>query len=175
MSSSQNPLMVAAAIACAACGSSSRSASKPRVMPTPTLQVGSCGVPTRDGVMSASPKIDRADRDLNGDGTVENVVVDRSMCTPDRNCYWNVFLAPPAGTQECARYAGTFAAARLEPLGSRGDDNMFDVRGYWNLHGGRLLLQSYRFVRGGYQIVDALLCRRAADDRLDCTESSRGE
>ena len=52
---------------------------------------------------------------------------------------------------------------------------MSDVRGYWNLHGGRLLLQSYRFVRDGYQIVDALLCKRAADDRLDCADTSSAE
>ena len=87
---------------------------------------------------------------------VENIVVDRSMCTAEGNCYWNVFIAPPPGSQECSRYAGTFAAAALEPLAAKGDDNMSDVRGYWNLHGGRLLLQSYRFVRGGYQLVDAL-------------------
>ena len=76
-----------------------------------------------------------------------------------------MFRPPRAGSDECARYAGTFAGAALEPLAARGDDNMSDVRGYWNLHGGRLLLQSYRFVRGGYQLVDALLCKRAADDR----------
>lgn len=143
-------------------------ASSPRVMPTPTVQVGACGQPGRDGVMSASPKVDRADRDLDGDGAAETIVVDRAMCTPEGNCYWNVFVAPSGGA--CARYAGTFAAAALEPLASRGDDNMTDVRGYWNLHGGRLLLQSYRFARGGYQLVEALLCRRASDDRLDCMD-----
>jgi hypothetical protein len=124
--------------------------------------------------MSSSPKLDRADRDLNGDGAVENIVVDRAMCTSDGNCYWNVFVPPHGSDRECSRYAGTFAAAALEPLGSRGEDNMTDVRGYWNLHGGRLLLQSYRFVRGGYQIVEALLCRRAADDRLDCMDGDEG-
>jgi len=162
-----------AAIACAvaACGAPRAAAGPARVVPTPTVQVGACGDPTRDGVMSASPKLGRADRDLNGDGVVEAVVVDRSMCTPDGNCYWNVFLAPPGGSQECARYAGTFEAAALEPLGSRGDDNMVDIRGYWNLHGGRLLLQSYRFTRGGYRIVEAVQCRRERDDRLECMES----
>jgi hypothetical protein len=39
---------------------------------------------------------------------------------------------------------------------------MADVRGYWNLHGGRLLLQSYRFVR-----------RLSLDDKLDCADSQR--
>ncbi len=156
----------------AAC-SSPKKATTPREVPTPSVQVGSCGEPGRDGVMGASPHIDRADRDLDGDGTPESIVVDRGMCTGEGNCYWNVFKAPPAGSQECARYAGTFAGAALEPLAQKGDDNMSDVRGYWNLHGGRLLLQSYRFVRGGYQLTDALLCKRAADDKLDCTDSDR--
>jgi hypothetical protein len=146
-------------------------ATTPRAVPTPSVQVGACGDPGRDGVMGPAPRLDRADRDLDGDGTPEDIVVDRAMCTPDGNCYWNVFLAPPKGSEDCSRYLGTFAAAALEPLAAKGDDNMSDVRGYWNLHGGRLLLQSYRFMRGGYQLVDALLCKRAADDKLDCTDA----
>lgn len=161
------------ALAGAACGSSRASVRPARVVPTPTVQVGACGDPRRDGVMSASPKLGRADRDLDGDGVTEAIVVDRSMCTPDGNCYWNVFVAPPRGSQECARYVGTFEAAALEPLGSRGDDNMIDVRGYWNLHGGRLLLQSYRFTRGGYRIVEAVQCRREHDDRLECMDTEQ--
>ncbi len=123
--------------------------------------------------MSASPKLGHADRDLNGDGVAETIVVDRSMCTADGNCYWNVFLALPQGEGCRARYAGTFEAAALEPLATRGDDNMTDVRGYWNLHGGRLLLQSYRFTRGGYRIVEAVQCRREEDDRLECMDGGR--
>jgi hypothetical protein len=95
------------------------------------------------------------------------------MCTPDGICYWNVFLSARKDPEACARYTGTFEAAALEPLGSRGDDNMMDVRGYWNLHGGRLLLQSYRFTRGGYRIVEAVQCRRETDDRLECMDSDR--
>ena len=163
-------LSLAVAVALAACTRTPR-ASTPREMSTPSVQVGACGEPGRDGVVGQKPKLDRADRDLDGDGVVENIVVDRAMCTPEGNCYWNVFRPPPSGTTECSRYAGTFAAAALEPLTARGEDNMSDVRGYWNLHGGRLLLQSYRFVRGGYQLTDALLCRRAADDRLDCSDN----
>jgi hypothetical protein len=145
-------------------------------MPTPTVQVGSCADPTRDGVVGAAPKLERADRDLDGDGTAEAIAVDRRLCTPEGNCYWNVFVAPRAGAVEpgaCARYAGTLEAAALEPLGSRGEDRMIDVRGYWNLHGGRLLLQSYRFARGGYRIVDAVQCRREPDDRLECMDEER--
>ena len=164
--------LVLSLILVAACASPKK-ATAPREVPTPTVQVGACGEPGRDGVMGATPHLDRADRDLDGDGTPESIVVDRGMCTGEGNCYWNVFKAPPTGSQECARYAGTFAGAALEPLSQKGDDNMSDVRGYWNLHGGRLLLQSYRFVRGGYQLTDALLCKRAADDKLDCTDSDR--
>jgi hypothetical protein len=147
-------------------------ATTPREMPAPSIQVGACGEPGRDGVMSKTPQTGRADRDLNEDGVPEPIVVDRSLCTPEGNCYWNVFLTPPAtaGATACARYAGTFAASALEPLASRGDDNMVDVRGYWNLHGGRMLLQSYRFMRGGYELVDALLCRRGSDDKLECMD-----
>jgi hypothetical protein len=148
-----------------------RRATTPREMPSPSILVGSCGQPGRDGVMSASPRAERADRDLNNDGVLEPVVVDRALCTAEGNCYWNVFLSPPpAAPTECARYAGTFAASALEPLAGRGDDNMSDIRGYWNLHGGRLLLQSYRFARGGYQLVEALLCRRGSDDKLECMD-----
>lgn len=140
-------------------------------LPTPSVQVGACAEPGRDGVMGASPKIERADRDLDNDGRPEAVVVDRSMCSAEGNCYWNVFTAAREAGQ-CARYAGTFQAAALETMPQRGDDNMFDVRGYWNLHGGRLLLQEYRFLRDGYQIVATLLCKRATDDRLDCADTN---
>jgi hypothetical protein len=143
----------------------------PTPMPTPSVQVGSCATPGRDGVIGAAPRLDRADRDLNGDGTAEAIVVDRSLCSDDGNCHWNVFVVPSAGSADCPRFAGTFEGSALEPLATKGDDNMADVRGYWNLHGGRLLLQSYRFVRGGYRLVEALLCRRADDDKLDCADS----
>jgi len=140
----------------------------PTVVPTPSVQVGECGVPGRDGIVGKEPRLERADRDLDGDGIAESIVVDRSLCTREGNCYWNVFLAPPAGSQECARYAGSFAGAALEPIEGKGDNKMTNIRGYWNLQGGRLLLQSYRFARGGYLLVDALLCKRAGDDKLDC-------
>lgn len=165
-------ILVTLAGAITGCGGRKHAAT-PRSMPTPTVQVGECGVPGRDGVMGQAPKSDRADRDLNGDGVAETIVVDRALCTPEGNCYWNVFVAAPTGSQECARYAGTFAGAALEPLTSRGEDNMSDVRGYWNLHGGRLLLQSYRFARGGYLITEALLCKRDSDDKLECMDETR--
>jgi len=150
--------------------SKQKPAATPRMMPMPSIQVGACGTPGQDGVMGKTPRLERADRDLDADGKAEAIVVDRAMCTPEGNCYWNVFVAPRGPEAGCSRYVGTFAAANLEPLAAHGEDNMVDVRGYWNLHGNRMLLQAYRFVRGGYQLDDALLCRRAADDRLECAD-----
>jgi hypothetical protein len=146
-------------------------ATTPRPVPKPSVQVGSCARPDRDGVLSSAPRIQRADKDLNGDGVADVIASDRSLCTAEGNCYWNVFVMPPAGSSECARYVGTFEARALEPMATVGDENMADVRGYWNLHGGRFLLQSYRFLHGGYRIVEALLCKRASDDRLECADS----
>lgn len=162
-------ILLVATVLVSACGGRAQVAN-PR--PTATITLGSCGEPGRDGIMSSHPKIERADRDLDGDGKREIVVVDRKLCTAEENCYWNVFLPPRDGG--CTHYAGTFAAALLELMQSSGDDNMVDVRGYWNLHGGRISLESYRFMRGGYQRIDALICRRARnDDRLECLDDSR--
>jgi hypothetical protein len=163
--------LIVCVAALAAC-TRKRAPTTPTRSPTPlaSIQVGECGEPGRDGVMGERPRVERADRDLDGDGRPEPVAVDRAMCTPEGNCYWNVFRA--GGDGECTRFAGTLAGAALETMTGRGDDNMTDVRGYWNLHGGRMLLQSYRFLRDGYQIVDTLLCRRGADDRLDCADTA---
>jgi hypothetical protein len=143
----------------------------PRPQPPSTVQVGACGDPTHDGVFtsSASGTLEHADRDLDGDGVPEVIVTDRSQCTSEGNCYWNVFAAR---ANDCTRYLGTFVAAALEPLTARGDDNMVDVRGYYNLHGGRILLQGYHFVRGGYEQTEALVCRRSTDDKLACAEDT---
>ena len=51
-------------------------------------------------------------------------MVDRSLCTAEGNCYWNVFVLPPAGSSDCARYIGTFEGGALEPLAATGDENM---------------------------------------------------
>lgn len=162
------PVLVLAA---AACTKKAHTTPTTVRVPTPSVLVGACGEPGRDGVMGESPQVERADRDLDNDGRAEAIVVDRSMCTSEGNCYWNVFTAGrEAG--ECSRYAGTFSGSALESMPARGDDSMADVRGYWNLHGGRMLLQSYRFVRDGYQIVEVLLCKRATDDRLDCADTT---
>ncbi|MEO8844158.1 MAG: hypothetical protein ABI591_02975 [Kofleriaceae bacterium] len=166
-------LVFLAAVAVGAC-TPPRGRTTPRTVPMPSVQPGECGVPGRDGVMSNAPRIDHADRDLDGDGRPEIIVVDRTKCDSLGNCYWNVFKAGTA-RGECARYLGNFAGAALETLRSKGDENMSDVRAYWNFAGGRLLLQPYRFVRGGYLIDDndVLQCKRASDDRLECADTER--
>ena len=158
------------ALVLAACGGHTKR--KVTAVPVPTVAVGDCGSPGKDGVMGASPDPVHADRDLDGDGAVEVVIADRTMCTPEGNCYWNVFVPPPDGAADaCERFAGTLAAVALEESGGHGEDNFVDLRGYWRLTGGgRLLLQEYRFRRGGYQVTDAILCRREGDDRLLCEE-----
>lgn len=156
----------------AACGGKSKPPRAQKV-PVPTVAVGDCGRPGTDGVMGAAPDVVHADRDLNGDGVVEMVVADRTMCTPEGNCYWNVFVPSPEGSDvSCQRFAGTLAAAALEPTSGRGEGGFTDLRGYWRLTGGgRLLLHEYQFRRGGYRIRDAILCRREGDDRLLCEEA----
>jgi hypothetical protein len=76
----------------------------------------------------------------------------------------------PRGQDDCLRYAGTLAATTLEPLATSGQRGMRDVRAYWKLPSGRTLVQEYRYTRGGYRAVDALLCRTGDDDRLECAE-----
>jgi hypothetical protein len=161
-------------VACAlvACTHPRESTTPARALPMPSIQVGACGEPTRDGVLSERPRIEHADRDLDGDGRAEMIVVDRNKCTPDANCYWNVFEAP-RDPGDCARYLGTFEGAALEPLASQGDNHMTDVRAYWKQNGGRMLLESYRFERGGYRVTDVLQCKRAGDDRLECADAQR--
>ena len=128
----------------------------------PNVQVGACAEPLQG---------DHADRDLDSDGRPEIIVTDRKACSqPAGNCRWNVYKTAPG---ECTRFIGSFDGAWLEALSGKGDDNMSDVRAYWAQGEGRLLLQSYRYVRGGYQISDVLQCKRAADDRLECADTGR--
>ena len=155
---------LAVVAALAGCTHGGRPAPRTVNLPTPTVQVGACGDPDRDGIVSAHPKLEHADRDLDGDGRAEIIAVDRAMCV-EQNCHWNVFARG-----ECARYLGTFDGAALETLASKGDDNMTDVRAYWSQRGGRMLLQTYRFTRGGYRMTDVIQCRRAVDDRLECAD-----
>ena len=78
----------------------------PRTKPASTVQLGSCADPSRDGVLGPSPKLERADRDLDGDGVAEVIVTDRAACTAEGNCAWNVFATragdcrPPAAISD---------------------------------------------------------------------------
>ena len=161
---------VAAGLAAAACARQPRGTS-PTPIPSLSVQVGACATPGRDGRIGAAPRLERADRDLNGDGVVEAIVVDRSLCTAEGNCYWNVFSMPAAGSGECPRFAGSLDGSALEPLPTKGDDRMADVRSYWNAYKGRLYLHTYRFQRGGYRLVETLACKRANDDKLECADT----
>ena len=164
-------VLALAIAAIAACGGRPRKPSAPpRVdrLPTPSVHVGECATPERDGVVSAHPDRQHADRDLDGDGRPETVIADRALCAADGNCYWNVFVRET--TDGCERFAGAVAGIALEPA-PPGTSRWPDIRGYWSLGGARVLIHTYQFRRGGYLLTDALLCRRQDDDRLLCTES----
>jgi hypothetical protein len=167
-------IVVAAAGLLAACGGKARPTdTRPQLLPVPVIAVGACARPDADGVLGPNPRLAHADRDLSGDGQPEQVVADRNLCTAEGNCYWNVYVRGGGDGTSCDRYAGTIAGVVIEVLTAHGGDNMLDVRGWWALTGSRALAQDYRFIRGGYQVTDALLCRREADDRLLCAEDAR--
>jgi hypothetical protein len=162
-------LAVAAVVACAACGSRQVRGSRPQAAPPSSVVLGDCADPSRDGVRSDHPDLQRADRDLDGDGTKELVSADRRLCASNGNCHWNLFTRPGKGS--CGRYLGTVSATGIEPLRERGDDGFRDLRGWWKLSGGdRYLLQHYRYQAGAYRVVDAMVCRQEGDDRLLCAE-----
>jgi hypothetical protein len=171
----RSAVVVAGAVA--ACGGGGKPAVRSTPVPVPTVRVGDCGRPGIDGVIGERPDLVHADRDLNGDGVDEVVVADRTMCTPEGNCYWNVFVPPPDNAAEpCQRFAGTLAAIALTSTAGRGEDNYVDLLGFWRLTGGgRLLRQEYKFRRGGYQVIDAVLCRQEGDQRLLCEEPSEDD
>jgi hypothetical protein len=133
----------------------------------PEASIGRCADPERGGVLGASPDLHRADRDLDGDKVAETVVADRSLCTREGNCYWNIYVRDPGAG--CQRYVGTIAASVIDRLARRGDDGFRDLRGWWRLTGdSRVLLQEYRYHHGGYRVMDAMVCRQEGDDRLLC-------
>lgn len=162
-------LVLAASALLLACGRSQpRAPAGPRPLPVhPTVRAGECADPQRDGVLADRPTLARADRDLDGDGKDEVVIADRNICTSEGNCHWNVFH-DDAG---CLRYVGTISAARVQRLPRRGEHGFADVRAIWYLASeNRLLLQEYRFRRGGYRIAEVVLCRQSGDDSVLCTE-----
>ncbi len=164
------------ALTLAACGSRHPKATLPsQALARPALAVGVCGTPAHDGVLNPQPdarRIERADRDLNGDAQVEVVAVDRSMCDSVGNCHWNVFSAT-SSTDTCQRFLGTVSGVTLQVStdDKPGDQGFAPVRAFWQLGEGRVLVQSYLFSGGGYRVTDALVCHRAAagaGDTLSC-------
>jgi hypothetical protein len=151
-----------------ACGGAPPIEKRPGNQRPASVAVGDCADPARDGVIGDRPRIERSDRDLDGDKIAELVSVDRTLCTPEGNCAWNVFAGQGEGG--CHRYLGTIEASGIERLRDRGEAGYHDLRAWWRFGGQRLLVQQYRFRAGGYQVVDALVCSRQEDDRLLCAE-----
>jgi hypothetical protein len=160
-------LVVVIALVAAACGG--RRAAPTGPAPASSVRIGDCADPARDGVLGASPALERADLDLDGDQVAEAVATDRNLCSEQGNCHWNLFARQGQG---CYRYLGTVAAAAIEPLADRGERGFLDLRGWWRFKDGdRVLMQHYRFRRGGYHVVEAMVCREI-DDRLLCAEEA---
>ena len=167
------------ALVLAACSGRSRKPTLPAsALARPALAVGSCGTPEHDGVRNPQPsavRLERADRDLNGDGQSELVAVDRSMCDSVGNCHWNMFAAA-SSSDPCRRFLGTVAGVALQVAtdASLGDQGFAPLRAFWQLGEGRVLVQSYLFSAGGYRVTDALICNRAAaggGDTLRCAQA----
>jgi hypothetical protein len=142
----------------------------PQALPVRTdVEVGECADPAKQGVIGRTPNLVRADRDLDGDRVAEIVVADRELCTVEGNCHWNLYRRQG----QCYRYLGTVSAASLQRVGPR-SEGFIGLRGWWKLTAGeRILLQEYRFLRGGYRLVEALPCRQTDDDRIVCAERGR--
>lgn len=166
--------MVAIALVLQVVGCGSRGPARPRhpqALPVRAdVEVGECADPSKQGVFGRTPNLIHADRDLDGDDVAEVVVADRELCTVEGNCHWNLYRRQGS----CHRYLGTVSAASLQRIEPRGEQGFFGLRGWWKLTAGdRMLLQEYRFRRGGYRLVEALPCRQAEDDRILCAERAR--
>ncbi len=149
-------------------GSCGGKASKGKVSTTPasSVVIGSCAAPETTGVLSAKPKIVSAAIDLNGDGQTDPVFSDRSLCKGD-NCYWNLF----SRMRGCERYVGTIEGKSLELLQTASTEGFRDILAWWELPGKeRQLRQRYRFIEGGYRLLDVMVCREDPDNGLLCAE-----
>lgn len=151
----------------AACTRGLPDTAEPAPPPAEAVPAG-CADPERDGVVSDDPDLERADRDLNGDGRDEIVVADRALCTPEDNCHWNLFAAQ---RRECPRFLGTVSGVAIEEAGEVGEDGFPHLRGWWQLADeGRMLMQAYIFRDGRYRIEEAVPCAAGADGRIICGE-----
>lgn len=166
-----------AALGCAllAFSACSRGSSTAPTTPLPlpvrgNVHLGDCADPRKHGVVGEAPSLWRADHDLDGDNVSEVVVADRTLCTREGNCHWNLYRKDG----ECHRYLGTVSAAHIQRLLPRSEQGFFGIRAWWKFAGGeRILMQEYRFRHGGYRLVDALLCRQSEGNHMVCAETSR--
>lgn len=164
---STTSLVLALAILIPACSAHHRG---PAGVAVANARVGDCADPERAGVIGRAPDLRRADRDLDGDGQDEHIVADRSMCSGE-NCYWNVFGSDRSAG--CRRYLGTVSGLALDRLERSGQDGYRDLRGWWRLASDdRYLIQHYEYRRGGYRLVEAMVCRQEGDDRLLCASEA---
>lgn len=164
-------VVVAVAVAALAGCGTARKVTRPDPTAAATVDVGTCADPQRDGVLGAKPRLRTHERDLNRDGAGELVVSDETMCSAEGNCQWNLF---EVGRDRCHVYIGTVAGASLQQLTRTGDRGFADLRAWWRFPGGeRYLMQEYRYRRGGYRVVDAVVCRRARGaDTLQCADDA---
>lgn len=130
------------------------------------VHVGDCVDAERAGVLSDSPDLRSAHRDLNGDGKAEKVYADRRLCRRG-NCYWNLFVK----AQGCDRYIGTVSGETLEILDLQSDAGFHEIRGWWKLpRGKRHVVQSYLFREDGYLLNDVIICQGAGGSALICAD-----
>jgi hypothetical protein len=156
---------VLSVVALAALGGCPSSRRPPPKAPAPSVSIGECADPERDGTVSANPDLRRADRDLDRDGVEEVVVADRTLCAGD-NCHWNLFSLAP-GEEGCHRFLGTIAGGAIE-LGAAGDGGFPELRSWWRFDDERALLHVFHFRRAGYRLSETLLCRQGGDDGVEC-------
>ena len=139
--------------------------------PTLTGTTGNCSSVESTGVVGKYKQLERYDYDLDRDGKREIVIVDRSLCTKEGNCYWNLFSTTLK--EHCNSYLGTVAGASLELLSTKGEKNFLDIRAQWILSDdSRLMVEEYKFIDTGYRMTGTLLCHLVSSNTVSCTEGN---
>ncbi len=156
------------ALVAISCGS--KSTRMPGRTSASNTAIGSCADAESSGVISASPRLVYASRDLNGDSVPEKIVSDATLCRQS-NCFWNVF----AERNGCSRYLGTIEGNRLEVLIPAGKGGFRSLRSFWALPSGhRELVHHYQFRETGYQLTEVLICREEGDKGIQCASEELG-
>ena len=159
-------IVISGLLVLTACGGKAKPVSK---MAASNARLGECADPRKAGVLSASPDLRSAHRDLNKDGRLESVFADKNLCKAG-NCSWNLFTKD----EGCSRYIGTVSGSTLEVVDVQGDAGFLGLRVWWRLgKGTRQLVQNYRYQEGGYQLMDVLICRLGGDGRLQCASEEQ--